>query len=575
MQICSEMMQVDEKQSARLSRLYSALEIATVLVTEGIPVQQFRAYVESIISNPTLEAFCKFVDSCGHNSAVSFTLPILLKVLPIPGQTESDHNVDVALQLIIENKFENLNLTLANWLMQGPLDNIEQHKAIGYVEKRLSAALGPQIDNHLGMLLFQSFLDLTHLYLNISPLKLVDLLLGRFVPPEAALLYRLFFVSCAKALIDAFVTEVVSSFRAGNARQTPDVIEVQSYVVGLLQPRPLSKLLESCALSNSSDDLSCLCDNFQIYLLRRLSSCGTDMGAAKRILLWQRPVPPFSAEMLLKPSFDVVLHPPDENMHAFGLVPGFGAVFQAFRFASSGDAEQIAQARSILEGAHAQFKLPLHDPKALQLVFALGYAHAVIHSRFDLPEQVRNRITFVGILEDSQHFQNLSVPLRQFLAALASLHDTIHLRDCWLHESAIGLSGLSRQHLLELLVLVCVLALIHVDNPFFEIVRVILNDPNALAQAYVPGMIEGCIYDLGDANLAAPAHVDSFQIERTHIDLLLSIRCPRCNKPFGGFDGCFSVTCSCGCVFCGWCNKDCGRDAHACAANCGILLNNK
>ncbi|CUI15319.1 Hypothetical protein, putative [Bodo saltans] len=42
---------------------------------------------------------------------------------------------------------------------------------------------------------------------------------------------------------------------------------------------------------------------------------------------------------------------------------------------------------------------------------------------------------------------------------------------------------------------------------------------------------------------------------------ILVIRCPRCREPFGGFDGCFSVTCKCGQCFCGWCFGMFG-DAH-------------
>merc|ERR1712070_577985 len=44
----------------------------------------------------------------------------------------------------------------------------------------------------------------------------------------------------------------------------------------------------------------------------------------------------------------------------------------------------------------------------------------------------------------------------------------------------------------------------------------------------------------------------------------------RCSAVFYDFNGCMSLTCSragCGCVFCGWCLKDCGADAHAHVAN--------
>ena len=42
---------------------------------------------------------------------------------------------------------------------------------------------------------------------------------------------------------------------------------------------------------------------------------------------------------------------------------------------------------------------------------------------------------------------------------------------------------------------------------------------------------------------------------------------------FIDFDGCFALTCgTCKCAFCAWCLKDCGADAHACAAACGHRL---
>ena len=55
-------------------------------------------------------------------------------------------------------------------------------------------------------------------------------------------------------------------------------------------------------------------------------------------------------------------------------------------------------------------------------------------------------------------------------------------------------------------------------------------------------------------------------------EVILTLKCPRpdCRQAFADFDGCFALTCSrCRCAFCAWCLKDCGQDAHACAAACG------
>jgi hypothetical protein len=52
---------------------------------------------------------------------------------------------------------------------------------------------------------------------------------------------------------------------------------------------------------------------------------------------------------------------------------------------------------------------------------------------------------------------------------------------------------------------------------------------------------------------------------------LLMTRCPRanCRQEFYGFDGCCSLYChKCQCSFCAICFKDCGNDAHSCAAGC-------
>eukprot|EP01041_Mallomonas_annulata_P013108 gene13108-27681_t len=59
---------------------------------------------------------------------------------------------------------------------------------------------------------------------------------------------------------------------------------------------------------------------------------------------------------------------------------------------------------------------------------------------------------------------------------------------------------------------------------------------------------------------------------RLHIvEKILTLHCPRvtCGAAFLDFDGCFAVRCStCHFGFCGWCLKDCGRDAHAHVKTC-------
>lgn len=53
-------------------------------------------------------------------------------------------------------------------------------------------------------------------------------------------------------------------------------------------------------------------------------------------------------------------------------------------------------------------------------------------------------------------------------------------------------------------------------------------------------------------------------------ETILTLKCPRCHVAFLDFEGCFALSCgSCPCKFCGWCLKDCGADAHACAKTCG------
>ena len=52
---------------------------------------------------------------------------------------------------------------------------------------------------------------------------------------------------------------------------------------------------------------------------------------------------------------------------------------------------------------------------------------------------------------------------------------------------------------------------------------------------------------------------------------VLTLRCPRCKAAFVEFEGCFAIKCiynNCGCGFCAWCLKDCGRDAHEHVLQC-------
>lgn len=51
---------------------------------------------------------------------------------------------------------------------------------------------------------------------------------------------------------------------------------------------------------------------------------------------------------------------------------------------------------------------------------------------------------------------------------------------------------------------------------------------------------------------------------------ILTWKCPRCKSAFDNWDGCAALSCNnCRCNFCAWCNRDCGADAHQCAARCG------
>ena len=56
---------------------------------------------------------------------------------------------------------------------------------------------------------------------------------------------------------------------------------------------------------------------------------------------------------------------------------------------------------------------------------------------------------------------------------------------------------------------------------------------------------------------------------RTHAEHLLNLKCPRCQRVFLDFNGCFALTCNgCACGFCAWCLADCGQDAHRHVTEC-------
>jgi hypothetical protein len=74
---------------------------------------------------------------------------------------------------------------------------------------------------------------------------------------------------------------------------------------------------------------------------------------------------------------------------------------------------------------------------------------------------------------------------------------------------------------------------------------------------------------------AREAAQDAVSKARSHIiNNILMLKCPRCHKAFDEFDGCFAVRCTdtegngCGAAFCGYCLKDCGRDAHKHVGEC-------
>jgi hypothetical protein len=55
------------------------------------------------------------------------------------------------------------------------------------------------------------------------------------------------------------------------------------------------------------------------------------------------------------------------------------------------------------------------------------------------------------------------------------------------------------------------------------------------------------------------------------VEEVLTLRCPRCNVAFTDWEGCCALTCSnsaCNAAFCGWCQEDCGQDAHAHVPGC-------
>jgi hypothetical protein len=80
------------------------------------------------------------------------------------------------------------------------------------------------------------------------------------------------------------------------------------------------------------------------------------------------------------------------------------------------------------------------------------------------------------------------------------------------------------------------------------------------------------------------------QLRESVIETILTTRCPNpaCMQRFGGFTGCFALTCEmpddaahawgdnaagfCGRAFCGWCFESCGADAHAHVRGCPSKL---
>jgi hypothetical protein len=67
--------------------------------------------------------------------------------------------------------------------------------------------------------------------------------------------------------------------------------------------------------------------------------------------------------------------------------------------------------------------------------------------------------------------------------------------------------------------------------------------------------------------------LELFEARKHIIDNILTLSCPRCSQAFVDFTGCMALTCSaagCGCEFCAWCLKDCGKDAHSHVRNCPV-----
>jgi len=52
---------------------------------------------------------------------------------------------------------------------------------------------------------------------------------------------------------------------------------------------------------------------------------------------------------------------------------------------------------------------------------------------------------------------------------------------------------------------------------------------------------------------------------------ILTLKCPRCRTAFIDFNGCAALTCArCNCGFCGYCQMDCGHDAHDHVPRCPL-----
>ena len=78
-----------------------------------------------------------------------------------------------------------------------------------------------------------------------------------------------------------------------------------------------------------------------------------------------------------------------------------------------------------------------------------------------------------------------------------------------------------------------------------------------------------------EEEIARGKHQDTSRVVLIHrkkiIEEILELRCPRCSKVFFDFVGCFALTCNnCRCAFCAYCLEDCGADAHAHVAGCGL-----